>query len=209
MTQTEIYMIQALTVMVIVIGVFVFMFRLRAKYHKEAIDHVLCEFITPVQTGYTERLAINKGVMVVEPKVDKHTGKTIRPGKIFTAEELQTYDVGYPEGWCPPWIRTKIRKGTFFENDVTPVSGRRKEDTMSPEQLYSIVNERFTEMGTEQAAREKELEDRAKKGLAGATWLYIIGGVTLAGVVFVGVYLYANIGTIIAWLEKLGKALGV
>jgi hypothetical protein len=186
MTSMEGYMVQAIVVCVFIFILFFWSWRLKAKYQRQAIDHVLGEFVTMQGTGYSQLLRVEGGLVILEP--DEKRGIS---GKSFPVAERASYDVDYPEGfWCPRFLKCKINKIVFREFDVEPASNLYSEEpVMQPSVLYNIRRERTTEIGARIAqieARERGVDTTTRKKFkfGGMTmWLVLLGMAVLIGLI--------------------------
>ena len=198
MTEMELYMVQALVVCVFIFIMFTWAWKLKVRYQKESIDHILGEFVTPVGTGYPLLLRVEGGLVQIEPD-DK---KGIK-GKAFPVSEQASFLVDYPEGpWCPRFLKCKIKKIVFREWDVEPVSNLySNEPVYKPELLFSLRNERMSELGLIHARDEAKREGLPTKALKFGDvkmWLILLG----VAIIGVAVYMFFQ-------METLSHALGV
>jgi len=184
MTSMEGYMVQAIVVCIFIFILFFWSWRLKAKYQRQAIDHVLGEFVTKEGTGYSQLLKVEGGLVEIVSD-DK---KEIR-GKTFPVAEKCSYQSDYPEGsWCPRFLKCKIKKIIFREFDLEPASNiYNGELVITPEVLYNIRREKVTEIGAriaEGKAKELGLETKKKFKLGGMTmWLVLLGLAVIIGLI--------------------------
>ncbi len=206
-TPTELYMMQALVVCFFAFVVVIYLFRLKAKYQKQAIDHVNCRFITEEGTGYSRLMPVEQGFVEMPPNEKK--GKK---GKTYHITDLGTYLSDYPEGWVPKFLQTKIKECIFDEASWEPRThdSLKGDSELSPGKLYNIRNERFTEMGVALAQREAEMQkslEQLQKFKMGN--LYVVSIITICAVVGLGVYIYITLKDMMAILTLLRQAAGV
>ena len=206
MTSAEGYLVQALVACLCIIGSMFYMFTMKRKYQKLAIHHVQCRMITDEGTGYSVLKPVVKGFVEFEP--DK---KAKRKGRLYPVADIATHLVDYPEGWCPSFIKTKIKEAVYFESDYEPISNRGANPIHNPDLLYNIRNERFTDVGVAHAQAEAEMQEK----LGGKASLSMPKGSTLFVVVScfvsigIGIYLYMSLPEILDTINRIALALGV
>ena len=203
MTSLEGYMVQAMVVCIFIFILFFWAWRLKGKYQRQAIDHVLGEFVTKEGTSYTKLLRVEGGLV----ELPEDEGKSIK-GKTFPVAEKCSYLSDYPEGfWCPRFLKCKIKKVVFREFDLEPISNiYDNEIVITPEVLYNIRREKVTEIGAriaQERAKEMGLEKVKKFKLGSAsTWLFLL---LAAGIIGCIIYIVSQASTI----DQLKSALGI
>jgi hypothetical protein len=185
------YMVQAMVVCVFIFILFFWSWRLKAKYQRQAIDHVLGEFVTIEGTSYTRLLRVDEGLVEIPPDERKEIA-----GKTFPVSEKSTFLADYPEGhWCPRFLKCKIKKVVFREFDLEPISNiYERQFEMSPVILHNIRREKVTEIGakiTEARGKELGIETKKKTKFSGSTWLLLLMGLVIV-ILIVVVFNYSG-----------------
>ena len=186
LSSTELYLINALVIAACILIGFFMTISLRNKYQKQAIDHVLGEFVTREGTGYPKLLRVEGGLVVLEPDEKKGI-----KGKAFPIAERVSYLVDYPEGpWCPRFLKCKIKKMVFREFDLEPVSNLYSNILVpSPETFYNLLMQKVTEIGARIAQEGAEgagikVDKKKTKLPLSKFWLFIIGIAVVGGFIY-------------------------
>lgn len=141
MTSTELYLTQALAILVFfVLAPAIILIVARERLQRKAITHVLCEFITPHETGFSKMLQEqNSMVTLTVPSIKGQPPaleKTFPVGKTIT--------VAWPENW-PRFIQVAARKGIYRTDTWEPIhrtDGNPWIDpVLAPELLTTLRNE--------------------------------------------------------------------
>jgi len=201
LAKTNVYLIDAIIVCGFVIFVMFYVLRLHAKYLREARDGIRCEYRTPEGNSWKETRPVIHGVkdMVRLPPVEK--GKKQRPGKMFAVDDESTYMSEYPEGWCPGFIRVKMRKALIRTDTMEPISRLSYTPIVSPDDMYNIMNQRYGELGVTHSEMEVELQDKEKgikrkSVLAGTGLMWVIIIALLIGMGVLGFMLFGRMDTL-------------
>lgn len=161
MTQTEIYLVQGLAVLFF-FGFLPIMLTMiaRDKLQSYAITHVLCEFITPHQTGFTKMLREVGGVVQLPTAVKNGIPKT------FPIGTSATFTIGWPD-YFPRFLKVSARKTIFMTDTWEPVSRTGKnpwlDPVLKPEMLTVLQNEGSTSLVIKRAQEESMQEGYAKQ----------------------------------------------
>ena len=188
MTTLETWLVNLMYIFIIITFICGWLFYLRAHYAKAVIGKVLCEFITKEGNSYSKLLPSEEGIIDVKPK-----GK--RKGRSFVVADIATYLIDYPS--APRFlsmIQTKVKKAVFDEDSWEPLTNRRGKLLLSPMRLYSVRNERFSQLGVEQAREETEARRMALGGRN--TLLYILIGAVILAIVIGGYFIVQNFDAI-------------
>jgi len=194
--------IQVMTAMVCAFIILIWMFHLRSKYQKQSIDNVQCKYITEQGTSYKKLLPVIKGFVQLHPK-NAPKGKR---GKSFPVSDIATYQIEYPEGWIPRWLKTTIKEAIYREDTWEPIYNRGN-PLLDPEMLYNVINERFTEVGLSHSQSEAELTKRVRERLNPSTMYIILACIGLASVGTL-ILMLMKFNEIIPMLEKMAQGLG-
>lgn len=194
--------IQVMTAMACAFAFMIWMFQLRTKFQRQAIDHVQCKYITEHGTSYKKLLKVIDGFVTLKGNEKKGV-----PDRDYPVAEIATYQIEYPEGWIPKFLKTTIKEAIYREDTCEPQYNR-GDPILSPEKLHNIRAEKFTEMGARHALEEAELEKK-RKGTLNPTILYILLIATVVIVAGIGIFIYLNISEIQEILGKIAQALGV
>lgn len=188
------WLINGVYICVIIVFICGWLFYLRAHYAKAVIGKVLCEFITSEGNNYFKLLPVTDGKIVVKPK-----GK--KPGRMYVIADIATYQTDYPS--VPRFlsmISTKVKKTIVDEDSWEPLTNRRGMLLLSPVRLYNMMNERFSQVGLEQAKEEFEGTRRTRSAKFDNWLLYLLVGGILLGVICIGWFVVSNFDTIKAAL---------
>lgn len=203
MTPLEGYLVQGVTVLVFAFGMIIWLFRLKAKYQKQALDHVLVEFVREEGTSHKELIEVKDGYVTL-----KGSKKKDKQDKDYPVGSDATYQTEYPEGpWVPRFLKTTIRKMIFREDCWEPLYNRGNR-LLSPAVLHNIRKEKFTEVGAQHSLLEAEAQSKLKGRLNPST-VYILLWVALFLIVAVGGFMYFQTAVLIDMIEKITYALGV
>ena len=205
MTETERYMIQALVLMGFALSMVIYMFYLRQKYQKQSVKHVQVKFITEHSTCYKKLLEVVDGFITLPGSEKKGI-----PSRDYPVGGDTFWQIEYPEGWIPAFLRTTIREMLYRLDTCEPIYNR-GDPILSPELLHSVRREKFSEMGARKAFEEAEEGSKKKKreGALNPTMVYLMLGATVIGVLVIGVFLYYNLPEIKELLKDTMQALGV
>ena len=203
MTSGAIQVITALSCAILIIG---FLMYLKRNFQKKVIGALLCEFITPEGNGYERLYPVEHGVVEL-PLKEVQKGK--KKGKTFLVDKLATFIVDYPENF-PAFLQAKAKKAVFFEGSFIPVSiPKGKVSNMySPEFLYNLKNEMFSELAVAYSRDEKSLLEKLEKQPKPST-LYLWMAIITLAVLGLGFYLYMNLPEMLEILKALGAGAGV
>jgi len=197
------WLIQVLTGGACAFGMIMYFFHLRSKYQKQAVDHVLCEFITEEGTSHSDLLPVVHGFVTI-----KANEKKKKPAKDYPVAGDASYLTEYPEGiFIPRFLKTPVRKMLFDEASWEPIFNR-GDPLLSPAKLHNIRTERFTEMGARHALEEAD-KIQKKAGALNPTIVYVMLGMVVAAVGGIGYYTIIQIQDMQESLNKLMQALGV
>jgi len=198
--------IQAITALSCLVFILFWLMWLKRSFQRRVIGQLLCEFITKEGNGYEVLYPVEHGTVEIPLKEVK---KGRQKGKCFLVDRLATFIVDYPANW-PGFLQAKAKKAVFFEGSLIPLSipaGQAK-NILSPEFLYNLKNEMFTEIAVATSRDLKTLQDQLEKQPKPST-LYIWLGVIILAIVGLGFYMYSNIGEIQEGIEVLRAAAGV
>ncbi len=198
MEQTTLYLIDALIIACFAIGFMAWLFGLKRKYQIEARDKVRCEFRTPEGNSWKVNLPVTDGFVELLPKHGKHQAKS------FVINDESCYTTEYPEGWCPSYLQTKMRKANIRTDLMEPYSRLAYTPIMTPEMLYDVRNQAFGEVAVVHSKIESELGTKVLKAQSASStklmWVFIF--LLVVGVAGLGYYLYTN-------LDALKAATGI
>jgi len=171
------------------------LFWLRGHYAKKVIGKVQVEHFTTEGHGYTELVPVIGDLIVIPP-----TKK--RPGRIYAVDKVATVLVDYPS--VPKilsFISTKVKKIVVDDECWEPISNRSGKLLLPPVRLYNLVNEKFSQLGTERALREG-LGEKGVASRGGIPWSWIIIGLLVVAMLAGGYWMVQN-------LDMLKAATGV
>lgn len=199
MTQAEIYLAQAVTVMFFVGFTMLMLMIARDKLQRYAITHVLCEFITPHQTGFTKMLREVGGLVQLPVAVKGGIPKT------FPIGTSATFTVGWPD-YFPRFLKVMARKTIFMTDTWEPVSRTGKnpwlDPALKPELLTVMQNEAATSLVIKRAQEESMELGYAKQPKRGIkiTFTHILLIFLLIGITVILVWGLQNMPDIMAGL---------
>lgn len=203
----NIYLIDAIIICAFIIFCLFYVLRLHAKYLRQARNGIRCEFRTPEGNSWPETRPVIHGVkdMVRLPPITK--GNQQRPGKMFIIDDESTYMTEYPEGWCPGFIRVKMRKAIIRTDTMEPISRLSYEPIVSPEDMYNIMSQKYGELGvthSELEIREQEKVVGRKPVFQGSGLMWVI---IIALLIGVGVMRYILFGRLDVIEQQRGIAM--
>lgn len=175
---------------------FIYIFYLRGKYIKQSLNNLLAFIVPKAGKGHFELLPIQGDSITLPPTRDKR-------GHTYTMSDISRVPVAFPIN-RPKFLQTTIDMAVFDAESWEPMTNRLGLLQLSPQRLYNLVNERFTNIGVEQALEEQEGRGKApaKKGIKWSTVLIIF---LVLGIIGMGVFLYSTFNE----LEALKVAAGV
>ena len=199
MQQTTLYLIDALIVACFAIGFMAWLFGLKRKYQLEARDKVRVEFRTPEGSSWSENIAVTDGIVELIPKHGKHHAKA------FVVNDESTYLTRYPEGWCPSYLQTSMRKALIRTDTMEAISRLAYTPIMTPEMLYDVRNQSFGAVAVihsqiESQDGQKLLKANKQSSPSKLVWMFLI--LLAVGLIGIGYYMYTN-------FDVFKKALGI
>jgi len=198
--------IQIITALSCTVLILFYLMWLKRSFQRRVIGQLLCEFITKEGNGYEKLYPVEHGTVEI-PLKDVKKGR--QKGKTFLVDRLATYMVDYPANW-PGFLQAKAKKAVFFEGSLMPLSIPKEQakGLLSPEFLYNLKNEMFSELAVAYSRDQKALLEQLEKQPKPST-LYIWLGLILVAIAGLGFYMYSNIGAIQEGIEVLRAAAGV
>jgi len=161
------------------------MFYMRWRNNKICSENMSCRFVSDEGNGYRRFYPVVNGILHIPP--DKK-----RVGAEYGVGNLTTYNVNYPEkviGFMSI-IQAPAKECLFDERTAEPLSNRTPLLLLTPQAIYNVNTERFTE----QASGRSQLENKdiakelgmpqRKSGGFNLKWviiLLIIAGLGVAG----------------------------
>jgi hypothetical protein len=111
----------------------------------------------------------------------------------------------YPEGWCPAYLQTKMRKTVIRTDIMEPISRLAYTPIMTPEMLYDVRNQSFGAVAVihsqiESQDGQKLLKANKPMNASRAMWVFLI--LLAVGLIGIGYYMYTN-------FDVFKKALGI
>ena len=196
------WMVQLLTALVCILVILIWMFRLRSKYQRQAIDNVQFKAITEHGTSYKKLLPVVNGFVKLPGNKKRGT-----KDKMFPVAEVATYQIEYPEGFIPRFLRTTIREVIYREDTWEPIYNRGN-PLLDPAMLNNVINQKFSEVGLAHSQSEAEAEKKLKEKLKPSTVYFLLYGI---GVILIalGIFVVINLPAIKEILTKIAQALGV
>lgn len=189
------------TILLIAIIFLIIMERLRVRYAKFVVGKVQCRFITPERNTVVDWIRVIGGTVAL-PKTKKYP-----KGREYAIADIGCYEVDYPDGWCPKFIRARAKEALFDIESYEPLSNNTGRPIMSAALLYNRLREKDTSEAMENARRES-LEGQGMPSNR-LTLVYVGLAITvLCG----GVVTYLSINylpPIMEGIQKLAAAAGV
>ena len=185
LASVDMWLIRVVYIFGIIIAIFVWMAFMKRYYAKQVIGRIFAEFITAEGNGYTKLLICDGDKIIIPPKGDK-------PGRQFAVADVATHLVDYPA--VPKmfsFIQTKAKKAIFFEECWEPISNRSGKLLLSPRRLYNLLNERFSQIGVEQAREEGASKPQSKS--YNIPWKIIIILALILAAVAIGYFVVQNV----------------
>lgn len=174
--------------------IFVLMFIMRWRNNKRCKDNIICRFVSDEGSGYKKFMPVVDGILHIMP-----TKK--RAGAQYAVGSLSTHNVNYPEE-VPSvlsFIQANAQECWFDERTAEPISNRSPMLLLTPNALYNINTERFTEQASGKSQLEQyEIANQAKafgnlpsqkSGMSIKTILIVVG---VLGAVIAGLYLWSH-----------------
>lgn len=151
---------------------------IRSKYIKQSIGNLLCLFVPKAGKGYWRLLPIQGDTVTLPPTREKK-------GRSYMMSDLARVPLDFPIN-RPRWLQTTIDGAVFDADSYEPMTNRSSKLLLSPERLYNLVNERFTNIGVEQAFEEQESRGKVpqRKGTRWSTVIIILLVMVLLGLGF-------------------------
>lgn len=191
--------IKIVYILVIILMVVIFLFVLKGRYSKLCKNYLLCEFWPIDGNVFSKWIPIVNGMITLEKKI-----KGRKYSRTYSIAQVGTGKINYPPvPWWLSIVQSSASKAIFDEETWEPISNRRGKLLLPPRRLFSIVNERFSELGVANAKAEIE----SRKSVVSQSffskwgWLIILGIIALAAA---GGYYY-----IMNYQETLKAGLGI
>ena len=133
----------------VILAFVVLLFFMRWQNEKKCKDGILCRFVSDEGNGYKKFMPVINGILHIVP--DKK-----RAGAEYAVSSLTTHNVNYPETAVFPFnfAQVSVKECWFDERTAEPLSNRSPMLLVTPNALYNMNTERFTE----QASGKSQLE---------------------------------------------------
>lgn len=162
---------------------FLFWWRMRLGKKLGSGRYLVAEKIPPAGKAHTELLEVLNGMIKIKPKNGKK-------GMAYKVADINTYPIDYPS--LPHWLsilQVTAEKVIIDEESAEPLTNRRGQGGITPEQLYAWEEGIATQAAVAMTKAEEESHQKVDvKKKSGFSMAWIIGGVivlAIAAVAFV------------------------
>lgn len=168
------------------------LFYMRYRNNKVCSENISCRFSSDEGNGYRKFYPVVNGILYIPPAKK-------RAGAEYAVGSLSTYNVKYPEkviGFMSV-IQGDVKECMFDERTAEPLSNRAPLLLLTPQALYNVNTERFTEQASGRSQLEnkdiaRELGLPQHKSGAGFSWKWVIIFLIVMGLGIAGLLLYKH-----------------
>jgi hypothetical protein len=184
--------LQIFVYFVLVFAILIFI--MRWSNGKKCKGNILCRFVSDEGNGYKKFMPVINGILHIMPAKN-------RAGAEYAVSSLTTHNVDYPETAVFPFslAQVSMKECWFDERTAEPLSNRSPMLLLTPNSLYNINTERFTEQASGKSQLEQyEIANQAKalgnmpQRKSGINLKVILIVVGLLGLGIAGILLYMH-----------------